>query len=440
MSKLIKREKDFHMLSKFLKFGLLTAGITLFSNFSNAEDVKIHLPAIESYSKEFNVSSQEAERRLKIQSQLSYIVQKLNDEFGDSIASVYFDNGQDFKLVVRTTKKGNTQRQVLNLAEQLSKDYSLPIEVVANSPRNFKAIQNIIENQKERIAKQYIQFQTIAYNPQHDAIYISFYEPDVTKQNEIRTSLKKLSGMDTIIAFLPKPLELTAGESGGGLIAYTSLSSVCTGGFTGTMNGKLGVLTAAHCVVNKQISSYANNQYQPVTVGTPIIPETTYHEIAFLPLNTTNVSGSVQQYVPISPNVVNSSNTYKNNLPITGIGYAQRPEIVNGRQVAGMYLCHTGQTTGYSCGYVTNIDSSAGTCNLAALGKVSRATCAATYIQLEGAQLKIQGGDSGGPLFDTSGKAYGIATAGGPNTNGIGDSGLFSSLELLSGFTLKTGG
>ena len=206
------------MKAKVFQVGLLVASIFAISNIAHAETVSIDPLAVESYSKEFNVSDQEAKRRLTIVSQLDYIVQNLNKQFGDSIGSVYFDNGQDFKLVVRTTKKGNTQKQIMSLADQLSKEYSLPIEVVANSPRNFKAIQNIVENQKSRIVKQYDGLQLIGYVPQNDAIRLSFYQPDVTKQNEIKSRLQKVSGMNTLIEFLPEPMSFKAGIGGGGVV------------------------------------------------------------------------------------------------------------------------------------------------------------------------------------------------------------------------------
>ncbi|MBU5618075.1 hypothetical protein KPY62_13435 [Psychrobacter sp. TAE2020] len=134
------------MKARVFQVGLLVASIFAVANMAHAETVSIDPLAVESYSKEFNVSAKEAERRLTIVSQLDYIVQNLNEQFGDSIGSVYFDNGQDFKLVVRTTKKGKAQREVMDLSSKLSKAYDLPIEVVANSPRNFRAIENIIEN------------------------------------------------------------------------------------------------------------------------------------------------------------------------------------------------------------------------------------------------------------------------------------------------------
>lgn len=198
------------MKSKMFQISLLVASIFTVSSMAHAETISIDAYTAENYSKDFNVSVQEAERRLAIQSQLDYIIKKLDEQFGDTIASVYFDNGLDFKLVVRTTKKGNAQKQVIDLTNQLSKQYELPIEVIANSPRNFKAIENIIENQKARIARQYSGFQMIGYQPQRDAIRVAFYEPDVSKQNEIKAKLQKISGMPTIIEFIPNPIENTA--------------------------------------------------------------------------------------------------------------------------------------------------------------------------------------------------------------------------------------
>ena len=53
-------------------------------------------------------------------------------KFGDSIASIFYKNEQDFAMVIRTSKKGNIQNQITQLAAQISKDYGLPIQVIAN--------------------------------------------------------------------------------------------------------------------------------------------------------------------------------------------------------------------------------------------------------------------------------------------------------------------
>lgn len=53
-------------------------------------------------------------------------------------------------------------------------------------------------------------------------------------------------------------------------------------------------------------------------------------------------------------------------------------------------------------------------------------------------QLKQSEGDSGGPYFDASGKAYGLASSG---TTAIGDlsAAIVSSIKYVEGFTLEIG-
>lgn len=431
------------MKAKHIKLSFIATSLFMISSMVNAETVSINPLAMESYSKEFNVSAQEAERRLTITSKSDYIAQKMNEQFGDSIESMYFDNGQEFKLVVRTTKKGDTEKQVIDLSDQVPKQYSLPIEVRTNSSRNFESIQNIINVQKAIMLEKYDSFQMIGYNPQEDAISISFYEPDLGKQNEIKANLKQLSDMKTSIKFLPEPLAYTAGPTGGGEIYTSDTSSLCSGGFTGTMNGKLGILTATHCVIKKDPNNQLSYVYKPLsyytntnlyggsptyTFGQPIIPESIYHEIAFLPFNTNSISGKVQ--TSIEKGKLTALQT------ITGIGKATPGNNINGKNIGGTPVCSIGRSSGYKCGTVTSITSGADECNSSALGKITKNACSSTYIVVEGPDYRVNKGDSGGPLFDSKGNAYGIASAG---SAGGGNIGIFSSLSYLSGFTLKIG-
>ena len=63
------------------------------------QNIELHPLAVESYVKEFGVSTQEAEKRLRIMPQTDEIVTKINQEFGDSIASIFYKNEQDFAMV-----------------------------------------------------------------------------------------------------------------------------------------------------------------------------------------------------------------------------------------------------------------------------------------------------------------------------------------------------
>lgn len=418
------------MKARVFQVGLLVASIFAVANMAHAETVTIEPLAVESYSKEFNVSAQEAERRLTIQSQLDYITKKLDEQFGDTIASVYFDNGQDFKLVVRTTKKGKAQKQVIDLTSQLSKQYELPIEVVTNSPRNFKAIQNIIENQGDRIGRQYESFQKIAYDPQKDAIYLGFYQPDTTKQNEITSKIKKISGMDVVIDFMPSLMTQTS-VVGGGALENSSLAEVkCTAGFAGTMNNMSGFLTATHCL--DKFDTYMNIGGAKYKTGTPVTDNSLYHEISFVPVNAA-VVGEVYRFW-------GGNQTYRTNLPISGLG--SQSELKTGYEyggdfVGGTTLCHMGQRTGFSCGSVALVSGNLIICNAAQNNSIAVRNCGNTAITLRGKQLLQNGGDSGGPYFDGSGKAYGIASAGISYANDTMNVDI-SSLKYLNGFQLKT--
>lgn len=346
---------------------------------------------------------------------------------------MYFDNGQEFKLVVRTTKKGNAQKQVMDLTSQLSKQYELPIEVIANSPRNFRAIQNILENQGSKIGRQYKGFQKIAYIPEKDAIYLGFYQPDLNQQEQIKSKIKKISGMDVVVDFLPRPINLTSVIGGGVLQDSKSSRGICTAGFTGTMNSIPGFITATHCI--GKFDTYLDNANNKYRTGIPI----TLYIMKY------HLYQSILAYssAPIISEVYRTgwvSQAYLSNLPITGLGnYSDLKTgyAYNGDYVGGTTLCHIGKTTGFSCGSVYLVSGSLIECNASQKGLILIKDCGHTAISLRGKQLVQDSGDSGGPYFDGSGKAYGLATAGitTANDTSIVD---ISSLRYLNNFQLKT--
>lgn len=417
-------------MKKVLLLSILT---TLLSTLSFANtSIEIDPLAIDSYIKEFKVSNTEAEKRLKIMSQNDEIVGKLNDEFGDTIASIFYDNSNDFKMVVRTAKKGNHTKQVENLANQISKEYGLKIEVIANHPRNFKSIQNIISNQGDRIKRQYPSFQLIGYNPQKDAIYLAFYEPDTSKQEQIKKQFNKLSGMNTIIEFLDAPIRPTSIVGGGGL-EYSSIShGSCTAGFTGTMNGQMGFITATHCIDDNIPINYADSSGKKYRLGKPISDKSPYHEVSFVPVPSVAILNEVYRYLDGK----GSDQVYRSNLKITGEGVIRASDVYNGYHTGNLQLCHIGQRTGYSCGMITSVNVGGGGCNATLPGDNHRA-CQPTFFVVQSSQHKVDRGDSGGPYFDSSGKAYGIASAGNAGSNKT--IGIITPISYIvqNGFRLK---
>lgn len=64
-----------------------------------SENISMKNMAFESYAKEYEVTLEEAEKRLHVMESANDIYQKLIDNFGeDNISSAFFDNGKNFAV------------------------------------------------------------------------------------------------------------------------------------------------------------------------------------------------------------------------------------------------------------------------------------------------------------------------------------------------------
>ncbi len=83
----------------------------------------------------------------------------------------------------------------------------------------------------------------------------------------------------------------------------------------------------------------------------------------------------------------------------------------------GDYVCHTGKNSGVSCGEVTDITirltlwyaDGSGACEDKDGNGVA---CERVFVEAHGPNMEVCVGDSGGPVYDANGIAYGIVTAG----------------------------
>lgn len=344
------------------------------------------------YASRYDISLSEAERRLGIMNDYGRIKDVLEQNFGDDIAGIYFNN-EDFKIVVRTTKKG----QIIKDINKISDELGVKLEVLSNSPRNKKAIENIIENQGNRLIKQYEEVQGIGYDPKTDSILIYVYEKDESKKGNWLNNkkLEKISGMNARIVFEEGPLELIGDIKGGSALNLDAVHPTyrtpkCTAGFPAIRNGKYGLVSAAHCGThNSEIGTqfyYQDNDgfTQKVTLtGYDTNPiSATYHDIAFFESNDQNVKAIPYYYKDYS----------KNAIPVPGIN-----EVAE-----GSFVCHFGRKTGFSCGNVVtttfiNSDRNGRKACVAGSGN-----CSNTFVRVEDPiykQLDCDTGDSGGPTF-----------------------------------------
>lgn len=384
---------------------------------------------IDKYSKAYRVSKDEATRRLDLMAKYNIIEKQLINEFGEDIAGVFYDSSpNEFKLVVRTAKKGKVYKDIKKVTENLS----IPVEVIPNSPRNKKSIENIIENQGTRLIAQYPNIQSIGYNPRLDAISLFIYEPDINKQNELKKipSLQKISGMDAEFIFLQNPIK-SLDLYGGAPIQQNNKSlaltfqNPCTAGFPAIRNGRVGLVTAAHCVPKEFINNgkFKYKGYDGTVVDmtmTGYDPNATTHDMAFIQPDDPNVQVSNKYYTSPQGEMQDMNYTFD--------------------VVVGDFVCHQGQVTGSSCGEVSQVNiinnavvSDGSTQRRGCPANLKGISCSNTFVAARSIKpdgyfsidpLVSDHGDSGGPVF--AGAPYGILSAG--STDLI----IFSQLKYLS--------
>ena len=424
------------MINTKLKFISIAVFSVFLSNQVIAAPTEPIPSAVQSYAKEFKVTDLEARRRLLIQSNLNKLVDKINVKYKGKIAGIYFDNGNEFKLVVRITNKGKDTKTNWKLKGGLVNGITIPIEVKKNSQYNFNDIQEII-NSKDiqlQVSRSVRGIQTLGYNPKEDKIEIDVYDNNLNKRSSVSSvlNLQNALGIPFIINYLSEPITTQAGEvaGGGDLFRKGNESSNCTAGFTGTRNGQLGVITAAHCMASGVVDRYGDSLGIKFNILGNYTNYSIDHDIAFFPISTTKIENKVY--------LMRVSDIYRAPLRITGTGIAKLSNGYQTEYVAGNRLCHFGQTTGYSCGNVESIVAGVGSNGpgCSAQLKNINAYCATNNVKVIGPELKAASGDSGGPWFDTSGKAYGIHSAGGQNRLSVFSPIRYAVNQL--GFTLKT--
>ena len=374
------------------------------------------------YAERYGVSQDEARARVNMMADLDTLKTQVLADLGDNFATGYFVHGAQLSYVARSSApvRGQTRKEI-RLGGQAGG--TIQIEYVSGSPRAANAIRNIIENQTERLKKKYPDLQSLSYDPAKGKIILEIYAADLATAEAYRSDrkLEKISGFDGEIVPLRRPISDSAVR--GGAMVRTPTAR-CTSGFgakRGTQNGFFG---ATHC---KGLTSYSDPLGSTHTISAQVTDKSRYHEVSFYPTNGTAESrffwgNNASDYAAVT-------------------GYTSRSSTVPDDWFqSGQWACHYGKTTGYSCGTVQKINyqpiGSAGYlgCNARFVSATqpydNNATCAATFIQVNGIRLNIDGGDSGGPVF-LSNTAMGIASASSAEWFGAVDIMIYSSLDYV---------
>lgn len=405
-----------------------------------------------SYAARFNVSLDEAMRRILIISGTNDEIAALDQELGDEMAGVYFDNGQNFGLKVnvtgqrtrpsrrierrasgegrraaRATERAGRQsvlqtnrrtiRQRLRIsdaevarAEQaLDSDASVAVDFVPGARQGRRQVRQAITTNLDRVAQIVPTLEGVAYDERRGTVVVQLVGNESTLTAEMRATIQPLFQVPVEYQYLARELTPTQAQvtavRGGTQIVTANGQPTCTTAFVGfDPQDNPGVFTAAHCwAIPQQTLWYEiNGRRQQLTRDLNLSLYTTSEDIVFLRFPA-GVNGLPQFFA--NRNEAARVLAGRRTLGTTNVrsGTAQ-----------GSWICFFGMTSspsnGQGCGEVRFKEFAASPEK--SRGAMTRSTGVSYYVQVQGptSGFRCGPGDSGGPWFSFN-VAWGIMSS-----------------------------
>lgn len=369
----------------------------------------------QAYARNEGVSADEAARRLRIQRDMGPVIDRLRTTHKARLAGIVIDHKPVYRIRVRLT--GETPIVAQNIPVGGSE---LPVAFETGAKATLDALVASLRANQAAVARHYPNLAGIGTDEGTGEIVVRVMAPTAEAATAARgkfADVQKLLGQ-------PARIEITdayptAADVRGGSRVESSTGSWCTTGFSvKNTAGTTGVITAGHCA---NALTYYNPNWTSIAL--------------------TLVSGT--EYFDNDQDVqVHTS------------GYTERPEfyyddnktatrILTGRRYRSSTayndnVCHRGETTGYSCGYVQQTNYAPYNPNGSLCGGQA---CSPVYVRLTGSTLECAGGDSGGPWFAST-VAFGIHIANisyGTGPGQCGEAIYMSTDTISSGWSLLYG-
>lgn len=160
------------------------------------------------YAQDFNVSIEEAQRRLLLQGISSPLLEAIAEYLGEAVAAIYYDNNDSNEFAIKVTTlntvKAIPPKYVYHFKQKEFKSYSFPIYIQANSDKTHQQIFALQEKAWPEILKRYPDTQTIGFSPMTNTINIMIYRQtsDKTERQRIEAELTELVGHPVVVEFI----------------------------------------------------------------------------------------------------------------------------------------------------------------------------------------------------------------------------------------------
>lgn len=367
----------------------------------------LDMEAIE-YAKTYNVSFNEALRRLIIQLSSDDVIANLQNKYKSRLAGMYIENTQNYRLVIRL--KGNAG--AMNTVFPLANKTSVPFAAQLNLSVVFKTGAEYTLAELEEIRDAYSEefnaipgIQGTGIDEHTGQVVLDIFESGTASISNMSRSAPSFKNLPVKIYRMQAKLKdlanVRASETIKSAHSLTGNATfLCTSGFNieNLAQTKFYATTAAHCG-NSKIT--VNDRKTTIDDNIALKFFTEFND-ASRDFQLMTVDAPLSQNILLPELFIADDKVAK---PVTGKRTVKST-------VVGNTVCHYGLTTGYSCGTVADKFFSPGTTiqgpltNGAACGPnavdghaAKKVNCARTWVKVTGEKLDCFEGDSGGSVF-----------------------------------------
>ena len=352
--------------------------VMLFATAAAARTVESHEEALaedaELYAAQFRVTPEEALRRLKAQQASAASTQAITREFAGRLAGISIEHAPEYRILVLLTGSE-----------------PVPDRTAGGVPVVFKTGAKATHAEAVMAMRRHlIDFRSelpgargAGYDQRTGEVVLLVTPADAASigADAIRARAQQISGVPVRVV-VNQLIESNMSVDGGGLVEGVNLPTNrrgrCTTGFVVTNGETNAITTAAHCP----------DQLNYVDLDGTISPTLPMIGSWGLGYRDVQINGSANSPQPLF---------YANR------GAGSLREVETWRSIAGTrageFVCHYGESSGYSCAVVELTD-------YAPPGALCGGPCSPTWVTVRGPACIT--GDSGGPVFSGN-VAFGIA-------------------------------
>jgi len=338
-----------------------------------------------SYAAQYGVTLPDAERRLRAQEASVAATDALREEFASRLAGIAVEHSPDFRIVVLLTGAEPVPDRAIRAA-----GYPIPVQFRTGAPVSQAALVVALTSRRTALDAALPMARGLGVDPRTGRLVVVVSAANARRHGigSIIAAAEAAAGVPARVLVAERDGVIDVAVGGGARVEGVSTVDgrryACTSGFAVTDGVRTGLSTAAHC---PDVLTYLDPDGAAVPMAFAGQWGVSYRDVQ---VNVGETAAEPLFYADRRAGALRRLGSWRNRASTR----------------AGDFVCHYGESSGYSCAEVELTD-------YAPPGELCGGPCAPMWVTVKGPNCRA--GDSGGPAF-LGGTAFGIAQSG--STNG----------------------